>query len=46
MHDTLFHADTAGAERVTANLIASLCREAILAEHCAGQRAIEAETPP
>jgi len=46
MHDTLFHADMAGAERVTANLIASLCREAILAEHCARQRAIEAETPP
>jgi len=46
MYDTVVHANRDGAERVTANLIASLCREAMLAEHCARQRAIEAETPP
>ena len=41
MYDTLFHADPDGAERVTAKMIAALCKVAVVAAHggCAEQRA-------
>ena len=40
MYDTVVHATPDGAERVTAKLIAALCREAIVAMHggCAEER--------